>query len=421
MSNADLADKFFACLVRETNHKVLRNLGDVGALFEHVPSDKETWDLLKQFHRKYNKFPDAELFEEVTGRELLKAKESTAYWYDQLQLRHVKKTMIRASQEANEKMQAQDVMGAFEVISGAVDKLKRQRISTQLFDFREVHDMMAAELAEKKKPDYGIMTGWNTLDSMTGGLRGGDLFSIIGLTGSGKTFMLLFIALYIWKVQKKPVLFVSMEMMAILIFERLTAMDQKIPYNWVKYGEFPTFKGDRKKKFLSELLKLEDCEVPFYVVDGNFATTVEEVDALSAQLGVAAVCVDGAYLLETEEQFRKGNERVGYVCKYLKKSIATRQDIPVLATWQFNKDAMKLKKGQKVGLDNIGDSFEIPRTSSICVGFFQEETAETIRRRRGEILKGRGGEVGEWEMNWNFRQMDFSEIEHVEDFEVLIT
>lgn len=418
----DMTDKFFACLIRSQDARTLQTLGNISALFQHIPTDKEAWAALEKFYRKYNKLPDPSTFEELTDRKLGKSEETLEYWRDKLYERHVKKTMIKASQHANELMQKGETLKAFDVISQSVEDLRFQKTSENLFDFREAHDLIADELRRKRQPNYGIRTGWDTLDAMMGSLRGGDLFSIIGLTGAGKTWMLLWITLYIWRVQKKPVLFVSMEMSAVMIFERLAAMYQKIPYNWVKHGEFSTFKVDQKKKFLDALLKLEDPNLPpLYVVDGNMTETVESIGALAKTLEVDAVAVDGAYLCDTEEMFRKGNERVGYVCKYLKRSIAAKLDIPVLATWQFNKDAMKLKKGQKIGLDNIGDSYEIPRTSSICMGFFQEENAGTIKRRRAEILKGRSGEAGEFDINWDFRNMDFSEIEEIEDYEVLIT
>jgi hypothetical protein len=86
---------------------------------------------------------------------------------------------------------------------------------------------------------------------------------------------------------------------------------------------------------------------------------------------------------------------------------------PVVVSWQFSRDAAKKnkKKGEKAGLEDIGYTDAIGQVSSLVLGLFEEESVETIKQRKIEILKGRNGEIGSFITRWDFNKMDFSEIE----------
>ncbi len=48
------------------------------------------------------------------------------------------------------------------------------------------------------------------------------------------------------------------------------------------------------------------------------------------------------------------------------------------------------------------------------LGLFQDETVETLKTRSIAILKGREGETGQFQVNWNFvGGMDFSQYKEV--------
>ena len=413
----DLADKFFSAFVHEADPKSIVAYRNASEVFKHVPTDLEAWGLLYGFVAEYNKFPQAEAFEKEVKRELQEPTENAKYWYKQLVKRHFRKSLIRSSQAANLflKEPGKEVQ-AFELIEEMVKTTRVNQNSLQLFDYKESHDILKQELANKQRLDYGIQFGWKTLDDMTGGFRGGDMISIVGRPGLGKSMSALAAALHVWKAQKKPVLFVSMEMNQILVLERIAAMDQNIPYNWVKNGQFSTLGIDQRKKYLGKLEALREGNLPaFNVIGGNFSANVEDIAELTRQLEPALVVVDGAYLCKTKENIRKKNDRIDFVCEYLKREVAENCDIPVLPVWQFNRDASKVKKGDKVGLEHIADSDSIPRNSSVVLGLFQEDNAGTIKQRKVQILKGRSGEEGRFNINWDFKKMDFSEVEPIDD------
>lgn len=246
---------------------------------------------------------------------------------------------------------------------------------------------------------------------MNGGLRAGDLISIVGRPGRGKTYQLLARCHHIWQTQKKVILFVSMEMNAEQIFERLAAIHTKTKFDWIKFGSFPNFPKDLKKVFADKLMALEAPDLPgFYVVDGNITATVEDICALAQQLGPDLTGVDGAYMVQHPDKKLNRYAKVAENANLLKSRLAQGLKMPVIATWQFARSGEDIKKGEIPGLEHIAHSDEIGQLSSVVLGMFDpDDTPESKIRRMIHVLKGRSGEVGSFATNWDFNVMNFEE------------
>jgi replicative DNA helicase len=84
--------------------------------------------------------------------------------------------------------------------------------------------------------------------------------------------------------------------------------------------------------------------------------------------------------------------------------------IPVLATYQFNRESAKKKKGEQITQDDVYGSDAIAQLSTIMLGLLENTTIEQEKSRTVMILKGRGGETGAFKVNWDFQKMNFDEI-----------
>jgi hypothetical protein len=88
--------------------------------------------------------------------------------------------------------------------------------------------------------------------------------------------------------------------------------------------------------------------------------------------------------------------------------------VPVVISYQFNREVKKGAKAANVGVENIAYTDAIGQLSSVVLGLLQDESVETMMQRRIEILKGRSGEQGSYDINWIFdvgpKFMTFSEI-----------
>ena len=261
-----------------------------------------------------------------------------------------------------------------------------------------------------KGDDYGIRTGWPYLDELTHGLLPGDLFILVAKTGKGKTYLLLRMAETAWWVHGKNVLVVSMEMKPEPLLNRVASIHAHVPVTDLNKA---LMTSGAEKKLWDSLALISEHGSKFYIVDGNLTASVDDITLLARQLNVDAVYVDGAYMLTPSDSKLQGWQVIQDTSRSLKRDLAGNLDVPVFATYQFkgNQHTQK-KQGQDLGLGDIAHSQEIQWIASVVLGITEEEDADTVIKKRVDILKGRNGEEGHFHTNWifdNWPYMDFSQ------------
>ncbi len=399
--------------------------GKASALLEHGPidhlfkaSEEDVYNFVKGYTKEYGELPYAETILSHTGETLVEHKGPPSYYYDLLVKRHIELTLKKAGKAMIEKLGNKDPSAALDLMRDAVVRLMSHKSGKDLLDFRAAYSLLWADYKSKWNgdDDTGLRLGWPYLDEMSGGLRPGDLISIVGLPAQGKTFQMLYAALHGWNNPPKGQegqsrLFVSMEMGVLPIMQRLAAMQTHLPMTKVKNAGLST---TSLAKYKDGLAALESKDAPFYVLDGNLAATIDDIEAIAQQLKPTAIFVDGAYLIQNTKE-RDRFARLNATVDGLKKRISKLA--PTVASFQFNREAAKeakKKKGEsKIGLEHIFGSDAIGMNSSLVLGLFEEESVATVKQRRIEILKGRSGETGAFTTNWRFDTMDFSQIDEV--------
>lgn len=223
------------------------------------------------------------------------------------------------------------------------------------------------------------------------------------------TFKLLYNALNAWSVNKTP-LFISMEMGKTIILQRMAAMHAHKPLTHLMKAEMTT---KAFKAMMEILTKIKEKQEALWIVDGNLATTVDDIIMLARQLKPSAIYVDGAYMLQHPNPRTSRFERQTENAEWLKQRVASDLGIPVVASYQFGKEMAKKKKAGgptvKAGLEDIYGSDAIAQLSTMVFGLMQEDSVETQKEREVEILKGRNGETGRFKINWDFQGMNFTE------------
>jgi replicative DNA helicase len=400
-------------------------VGKASALLEHGPidhlfkaSEEDVYKFVKGYTKEYGELPYHDTILAHTGETLVEHKGPPAYYYDLMVERHIETSLKKAGKAMIEKLGDKDPSAALTIMRDAVVGLLSHKNGKDMLDFREAYPLLWGDYVSKwnGQDDTGLRLGWPYLDEMSGGLRPGDLISIVGRPAQGKTFQMLYAALHGWNnppegQEGQSRLFVSMEMGVLPIMQRLAAMQTHLPMTQVKNAALST---NNLAKYKEGLLALESKDAPFYVLDGNLAATVDDIEALAQQLKPTAIFVDGAYLLQNPKE-RDRFKRIAENCDGLKNRLA--KIAPTVASFQFNRDAaakQKKKKGDnKPGLEDIFGSDAIGQHSSLVLGLFEEESVATVKQRRIEILKGRHGETGSFVTNWDFDKMDFSEVTEV--------
>jgi replicative DNA helicase len=369
-------------------------------LFDFVDEHVNAYHTLPAASTVVEKFPD-----------LPEAPEPPKFYLDLVEQRFVHKTLNAALLSCSSLLKENDTFTACNAVASALSSIREFRSRRLLTEFtQEAHDYyFAAYTQDKLSHRKEIFVGYPHLDN-AGGMRGGSILSIIGRPGLGKTFQLLNMALFGVEKQGTCNLFVSMEMPTSEIMERLVAMYAHYPMDHIQQYELSTA---QQKQLPAILFGAKQLKGRLWIVDGNFGSTVADVFGLVHQLDPHALWIDGAGFMDHPDKKLNKFARVGANIVEIKQW-AVECDIPVFLTYHFNREAAKKQvksKGQiKGGLEDIGDSDEIGRVSSVVLGMFEDESVETLVSREVRVLKGRAGQIGAFRIRWDFSKMDFSQI-----------
>jgi replicative DNA helicase len=370
--------------------------------------ETELFKFVNQHVAKYSTLPKSvtltQAFPGLPG-----AVEPVGYYADQVEHRYAHRLLNRALVACTEHMKGMDTFTTKNVLTEALIELRGVEVRSSLAEFTvDAHDLYMGQYTKKQTEDIPeVLTGWPALDKY-GGLRSGDVLSMIGRPALGKTFSLLYTAVQAAFVQGLRVLFISLEMPLMEIMERLVAMYAHFPMDHIQNYELTSA---QLKKLPVLLINSKDEKGKLWVLDGNFASTLEDVFALVYQLNPSVLIIDGAYLMRHADT-RLDRYRRAEVNMELLKRRASEFGIPALQSYQFNRQAakkMKLK-GEHGGLEDIAFSDSIGQISSVVLGMFEDESVENVDSRLIHVLKGRKGQTGEFRINWRFDTMDFSQI-----------
>lgn len=410
-----LGTKYFCALLRAAtglNDYLTQNPPDY--LFK---SSKEAQlsGFIRAHVMEHGKLPAETTIAEELGYKLpADVDEPSGYYLSKLNEAHVhhelKRSLLATQDELNRA--DSDPLRALELLRGDVLNLHTQSSGQRIVNYaKDGADIIESEYSAKKalKDDHGLMLGWPSFDNMAGGLSAGDVVSIVGRPAMGKSWLLLYTALASWKKHQRVPLFVSMEMKPLHIIQRLAAMDTTLNLSDLKMAQVSDNKFKSVLKHLRENAKKPD----YWIVDGAMMSTIDDIVANCRQFRPSALYLDGGYLVRTHTNTRASRwEKVAEVAERLKGDVAEALNIPVIVSYQFNRQAVKKKDDP--GLEDIAFSDVIAQVSSVVLGLTQDESVETKKRRRVSILKGRNGESGEFFIRWEFKQypmLDFCEVD----------
>jgi len=262
------------------------------------------------------------------------------------------------------------------------------------------HDML------KERGDHaGIYMGIPTMDEVLLGFQPGQLITIVAYMGIGKSILMAYFA-YSAYLQGKTTLFISLEMDADEIFQRIDTMATNVRIHALKALELNV--GERKK-WEQVLKKAEEDkhERDIIVRDDIQNCTVNHVFAETSRVKPDLVCVDYLELMSVPRVgsgYRsQGWEQVSEAGKGLKQN-ARLLKIPHITAAQLNREGGR----DKVTLANVGHQ-SIGKHSDMMLGLSQDEDQEDSGEMELISLKIRNGKKPRSKLRWNLDTMDIGE------------
>lgn len=177
----------------------------------------------------------------------------------------------------------------------------------------------------------GITTGFEELDLATGGFQPEQLITLIGLPGTGKSSMLLRLALT--AVQNGTrIIFVTFEMSNEEMMDRAVSLVSGVDLNKILSGQVTI----RERKQIEEsLARMEGLDGFFRsIYDRSSMTTLSGLQAKILEYQPKAVFVDGTYMMEDETGEPMGSPRAITNITRGMKRLAQNRKIPIINSTQ---------------------------------------------------------------------------------------
>ena len=250
----------------------------------------------------------------------------------------------------------------------------------------------------------GIETGFTDFDSMTGGLHGSELIILAARPSMGKTALAMNMAEHAAIHSQVPVLFVSLEMSAIELGDRLLCSVARVNSSRLRNG---TITNDDRGRLVAHAAEISQC--PLYV-DDSPSRTVTEIAAAARRLkrksGLGMIVIDYLQLIEPDNPKDPRQEQVSKIARRL-KGLSRELEVPLLCLAQLNRQA-EASKDNKPRLSHLRESGAIEQDADVVMFIHREEYYQTSEEDRarcaGEadliVQKQRNGPTGDVKLTW---------------------
>lgn len=269
----------------------------------------------------------------------------------------------------------------------------------------------------------GLETGFEDFDQLTGGLQNSELIILAARPSMGKTALAMNIAEHAAMHAGAQVLFVSLEMSAIELGDRLLCSVAEVNGQRLRNG---TITGDERRKLVQSAAEIS--QAPLFI-DDSPSRTMTEIAANARRLkrreGLGLIVIDYLQLIDPDSSRDPRQEQVAKIARRL-KGLAREMEVPVLCLAQLNRQ-VESTRDNKPQLSHLRESGAIEQDADVVMFVHREEyyqTNEEDRERfRGEadliIRKQRNGPVGDVKLAWvhdftrfrNYSQKPYEEFE----------
>jgi len=235
------------------------------------------------------------------------------------------------------------------------------------------------------------------LDRLCADLFGGELITIAGRPGMGKTALMLNMARYYAAVQKLPVGFLSLEMKGEQLELRLVQKDwQKSLKYEIKY-----LTKEEREKLTGQIDALK--ELPIYFNDkisAKLGTMLSSIYMMVKTKGCKIVFIDYLQLMPTNKRGSR-NDEIAEISRRL-KMLATELDIVIIAGSQLSR-GVEHRDSKRPTLADLRDSGAIEQDCDMVVFCFREGYYKsTVNPEKLELIvaKQRDGVTGTEEVRF---------------------
>jgi replicative DNA helicase len=250
----------------------------------------------------------------------------------------------------------------------------------------------------------GLETGFDDYDDLTGGLHKSELIILAARPSMGKTALAMNMAEHVAVRCQKPVLFVSLEMSAIELGDRLLCSAARVNSKRLRNGTITNSERELLVQTAAEI-----SQAPLFV-DDTPSRNMTEIAATARRLkrreDLALVVIDYLQLIEPDNLKDPRQEQVSRIARRL-KGMSRELEIPVMCLAQLNRQA-EVSKDNRPRLSHLRESGAIEQDADVVMFVHREEYYQTNDQARAEVAgraelivqKQRNGPIGDVPLAW---------------------
>jgi len=309
-----------------------------------------------------------------------------------------------------------------QLLSRAEEKIfaiLERRSSAEAQPIQSVLENVLQRMDARMQNDHaigGVETGFTDLDTLCGGLHNSELIILAARPSMGKTAFAMNIAEHVSIDLRQPVLFVSLEMAAMELADRLLCSSAQVNGHRLRNG---TISQEDRRRLVQK--SSEISAAPLYI-DDSPGRTLTEIAAVARRLkrrqGLALVVIDYLQLIEPDNPRDPRQEQVARIARRL-KGMSRELDIPVMCLAQLNRQA-EVSRDNRPRLHHLRESGAIEQDADVVMFVHREEYYQTNDEDRervkgaAEIIisKQRNGPIGDVKLLWQHDYTRFVNLEH---------
>lgn len=248
------------------------------------------------------------------------------------------------------------------------------------------------ELAKIPDRSKNIMSGFQTLDRVTGGQQPGEFWVIEGWAKAGKSMFLLNYGYNAW-VFGKNILYISAELSEIQVARRFDSLSSEVPYNHLKFGALTPENEQYYYKYLDDLKQKKNYFHIVFEAGCSLLNVKQKIKDLTQKAKPDLVIIDYLGICTPVKKYTTRAEEVGGIAWEM-ANLAKREKIPIITAHQKNRQG---QLAGKLGIEYTGESIKVPQHCdnyvAIKVANEDEKKLSTRYDLDVEILVSRDSEV----------------------------
>jgi len=234
-----------------------------------------------------------------------------------------------------------------------------------------------------------LLTGWTEYDNLLGGLAPGNLITIAGQTGTGKTIVLDDLARYVAGECNKKVIKFTMEMSVDENVDRLVAAELEIDSQRLRQAKL---EPEESQKYGNALQRISEWPL---IIDDTPGLRPDQMRAKVAKYfalldGVDLILVDYLQLM-TAPGHKNRTEEISYISRNM-KALAKEVKVPIVQAAQLSR-ATDYADNKEPELSHLRESGSIEHDSNI-VTFVYRPDGVNLPLVKLLTKKHRGGPLG---------------------------